>query len=180
MALSQQKFREIVLQLLYSQDITRPDEDLMLELMMTELAVSKRNVRLAQERVQKIKLILSELDYLIASVSKSYDFDRIQVVTRNILRLAAFELFYDDQIPQKVAIAEAIRLSRKFNTPESASFVNALLDQLYQKSLGKEVDLEKLTHQSETFFHSEQIASEIAKEQPHNKEEEDLPHDARE
>lgn len=174
MALSQQKFREIVLQLLYSQYITRPDEDLMLELMMAELAVSKRNIRLAQERVQKIQLLLPEVDHLITTVSKSYDFERIQVVTKNILRLAVFELFYDDLIPHKVAIAEAIRLSRKFNTPESASFVNALLDQLYQKSLGKETDSEKLAQQTETLLQSEQIASEVAKEQPQKKEEKDI------
>lgn len=178
MALSQQKFREIVLQLLYSQHITRPDETLMLELMMAELAVSKRNIRLALERVQKIKLLLPELDHLITSVSKSYDFERIQVVTKNILRLAVFELFYDDQIPHKVAIAEAIRLSRKFNTPESASFVNALLDQLYQKSLGNEADPEQLLQQAETLLQSEQIASEAAQEQPQKKDKEDVFNDA--
>lgn len=133
MTLSPQKFREIVLQLLYSQDIAHPDESLMTELMMAELAISKKNVRLAQERVHMISTHFSEIDSLITSVSTSYDLDRIQIVTKNILRLAVFELFFDDQIPAKVAIAEAIRLSRKFNTPESASFVNALLDRLYQE-----------------------------------------------
>jgi N utilization substance protein B len=174
MSLSQQKFREIVLQLLYSQDITRPDEALLVELMMAELAVSKKNVRLAQERVQKIKSLLSEIDPLIASVSTSYDFDRIQVVTKNILRLAVFELLYDDQIPYKVAIAEAIRLSRKFNTPESASFVNALLDHIYQRSQGEEVDPQKLARQSKSLLQSEQMASDAAQEQsqqPEDKEE---------
>jgi len=173
MALSQQKFREIVFQLLYSQDIGRPDDALMTELMMAELAVSKKNVRLAQERIQKIQEILPEIDALIASVSTSYDFDRIQIVTKNILRLAVFELLFDDQIPHKVAIAEAIRLSRKFNTPESASFVNALLDHLYQKSQGVQVDPQKLAQQSQTLLHSEQIASDAALQ----KKEKDIPHD---
>lgn len=173
MALSQQKFREIVLQLLYSQDITSSNEAFMIELMMAELAVSKRNVRLAQERVQKIQSLFPEIDRLITSVSTSYDFDRIQLVTKNILRLAIFELLYDDQIPCKVAIAEAIRLSRKFNTPESASFVNALLDHLYQKSQGKEVDPHKLTEQSDTLLQSEQIASHAAQEEPQQEEKEE-------
>lgn len=140
MVLSQQKFREMVLQFLYSQDVAQPDENLMTEMMMAELAVSKSNVRLAQERVQKIRDHLKEIDSLIASVSTSYEFDRIQWVTKNILRLATFELLFDDQIPPKVAIAEAIRLSRKFNTRESASFVNALLDHLYQISQKKPQD----------------------------------------
>ena len=155
MALSQQKFREIVLQLLYSQNVAHPNEALMLELMMTELAVSKKNVRLAQERVEKIESKLPEIDALITSVSASYDFDRIQIVTKNILRLAVFELFFDDNIPYKVAIAEAIRLSRKFNTPESASFVNALLDNLYHKNQGEKVDIEFIEKQAKTLLESE-------------------------
>lgn len=165
MALSQQKFREIVLQLLYSQDVGHPDEALMTELMMAELAVSKKNVRLAQERVQKIQERFSEIDPLIASISTSYDFSRIQLVTKNILRLGVFELLFDDQIPPKVAIAEAIRLSRKFSTPESASFVNALLDHLYQTSQGGTVDSKKISQEVQTLLQSEKIEADAAQEQ---------------
>ena len=173
MALSQQKFREIVFQLLYSQDLAHPDDTLMIELMMAELAISKRSVRLAQERVQQILEHLPEIDALIASISTSYDFARIQVVTRNILRLAVFELLFDPQIPPKVAIAEAIRLSRKFNTPESASFVNALLDNLYHTSQGDQINPQKLSEQSQTLLQSEQMASDAAQEQFFEKEESD-------
>jgi N utilization substance protein B len=183
MALSQQKFREIVFQLLYSQELGRPDEALMTELMMTELAVSKKNVRLAQERVHVIREHLSKIDPLITSVSTSYDFERIQTVTKNILRLGVFELFFDDQIPPKVAIAEAIRLSRKFSTPESASFVNALLDHLYQASLGSSVDPQQMAQHCQALMQSEQIASDVAQEQvmdknqPDEKREKDIPYD---
>lgn len=173
MALSQQKFREIVFQLLYSQDLGHPDETVMTDLMMSELAVSKKNVRLAQERVQSILARLPEIDPMIVSVSTSYDFDRIQTVTKNILRLGIFELFFDENIPPKVAIAEAIRLSRKFNTPESASFVNALLDHLYQASLGDKGDLSSLEHHSKALLQSEQAASEFSLRSPSKNEFED-------
>lgn len=169
MVLSHQKFREIVFQLLYSQDIGHPDEALMIELIMNELAVSKKNVRLAQERVHHIQEHLTEIDPLISSVSTSYHFDRIQTVTKNILRLGIFELFFDDQIPPKVAITEAMRLSRKFNTPESASFVNALLDHLYQSSLGDLGNATQLAEQSQILIQSEQVASELANEDVVNK-----------
>lgn len=149
MALSHQKFREIVLQLLYSSQLGHAEEGVMLELMMTELEVSKKNIRLAQEKVQKIIQHRNQIDQMITSISTSYSFERIQEVSKNILRLGIFELFFEveePRTPPKVVIAEAIRLSRKFNTPESASFVNALLDHLYQASLGQEensIDLEK-------------------------------------
>lgn len=183
MAFSQQKFREIVFQLLYSEDIAHPNESLMTKLMMGELAVSKKNVRLAQERVQMIKEHLPEIDSLITSISISYDFNRIQIVTKNILRLAIFELLFDDQVPSKVAIAEAIRLSRKFNTPESASFVNAILDHLYQAREGKQVDNQTLSQYSQSLLESEKIASDIALEESLRDEELDdnsernFPHD---
>jgi N utilization substance protein B len=173
MALSQQKFREIVLQLLYSQEVGHPNEGLMTDLMMGELAVSKKNVRLAQEKAQKIQENLPQIDSLIASVSTSYNFERIQVVTKNILRLGVFEIYFDEEIPPKVAIAEAIRLSRKFNTPESASFVNALLDQLYQMHQGKEIDPQKIAQQSRALLESEEIASDAAQQQTSQKEESD-------
>lgn len=173
MSLPHQKFREIVFQLLYSQDLGQPNEDLMTELMMAQLAVSKKNVRLAQERVHQIQEHLSEIDPLISSVSHSYHFDRIQTVSRNILRLGVFELFFDDQIPPKVAIAEAIRLSRKFNTPESASFVNALLDHLYQASLGNPGDPTHLVQHSQMLVQSEQIAAEVAQQEALEKDKPD-------
>jgi N utilization substance protein B len=155
MALSPQKFREMVFQLLYSKDMGNSEEELMLELMMNELAISKRNVKLAQERVTQILDLLPTIDPKIASVSHSYDFDRIQAVTKNILRLGVFELLFDDAIPPKVAIAEAMRLARKFGTPESATFVNALLDQLYRASLGTQIDAAVLEQQSQLLIQSE-------------------------
>lgn len=163
MALSQQKMREIVLQILYSVEVGFPPEALMIELIMNELAVTKKNVRLAYERALQINKLLSEIDPLISSASTSYEFIRIQTVTKNILRLGVYEIFYDDQIPPRVAIAEAIRLSRKFNSPESALFVNALLDHLYQASLGKAVeDNHELSEQAQLLIKSEEIASEKA------------------
>lgn len=142
MALAQQKFREIVFQLLFSSDFIKADDEILIEMMMNELEVSKKNVRLALDKVQKIQEKLSEIDALIASTSSGYELERIQSVSKNILRLGVYELFFDPEIPPKVAIAEAIRLSRKFCTPESAAFVNAILDQLHIKRLAenKEVD----------------------------------------
>lgn len=173
MALAQQKFREIVFQLLYSFEVGRPDEASMIDMIMTELAVSKRNVRLAQERVNKILERLPEIDPMISSASTSYDFDRIQTVAKNILRLGVFELFFDEDIPPKVVIAEAIRLSRKFGTPESASFVNAILDNLYQLSLGTTVNQQALDQIAQELAQSEQLAEQAAQEAALNPKDDD-------
>ena len=131
MALPQQKFREIVFQLMYSHDLAQADDEDMIAMMMPQLEVTKKNIVEALERRQEIQAKIEEIDQLIAQTSESYEFERIPCIERNILRLGIFELLFSS-IPHKVAIAEAIRLTRKFATPEAATFVNAILDKLYQ------------------------------------------------
>ncbi len=140
MPVPQQKFREIVFQLLYSHDMGKAEERDMLALMMAELAVSRKAVRDAQEKVRAIIAKLPEIDPLITKSALGYSFERIQSVERNVLRIGAYEMLYDAAIPPKVAIAEAMRLERKFGSPEGANFVNALLDNIYKASQGLKID----------------------------------------
>ena len=131
MALSPQKFREIVFQLLFSQDFV-PMEEEMLDFMMHQLAVPKSIMKKALEVEQLIASKLEELDEIIKKFSSSYDPERIGRVERTILRLGIYELIYGKEVPAKVAIAEAIRLTRKFATAESSLFVNAVLDAYFR------------------------------------------------
>ena len=131
MSLSQKKFREIVLQMLYGIDVGQDDPESLIQLLSKELKVSKSVVRQAWERVQKVLEVQEEIDKWIDGASQEYRFERIGVVERNILRLALFEM-KDDDIEPKVSISEAIRLTRKFATPESASYVNAILDSIWK------------------------------------------------
>ena len=164
MSLPQQKFRELVFQLLYSIDIGKPDLEALVDLLMRQLEVTKKTVRQAQERVNLILAKQKEIDVMITKSSLSYEFARIQSTERNILRLGVFELFYDDKIPPKVAISEAMRLSRKFSSPEASSFVNAILDSLYKASLGEKVDNEQINDTIRALQKSEELATEAAKE----------------
>ncbi|NGX42821.1 MAG: hypothetical protein K940chlam7_01109 [Chlamydiae bacterium] len=163
MSIPQQKFREIVFQFLFSQDLGQASDAEMILLLKKELSVSKKAVQEALSRARIILSKLSEIDELITETSTSYRFQRIQSVERNILRLGVYELLFDDTIPPKVAIAEAMRLSRKFSTPESATFVNALLDALYKSKIGKEVDEKRLSVSSEALSQSEEIANTASK-----------------
>ena len=133
MALPPQKFREILLQLLYSQDFAPIDIAESIPFMMHELKVTRRTMLDVHDRMNKIIEKYPEVDRKIENSSLSYSFERISKVEKAILRLGAFELLFDESVPEQVAIAEAIRLSRKFGTPESARFVNAILDDIYKK-----------------------------------------------
>ena len=113
-------------------------EQEVLDLMMEQLSVTKKTMFAAKKKWSLIVAHLSEIDEKIEKLSSSYDFSRISRVEKNILRLGVYELSYETSLPPKVVIAEAIRLARKFSTPEGASFVNALLDTLLQ---GEEKDV---------------------------------------
>lgn len=72
----------------------------------------------------------AELDALIARYSEHWRLERMSVVDRNLLRLAAFELLYQPKIPPKVVINEAVELAKRFGSEESGAFVNGILDQI--------------------------------------------------
>jgi N utilization substance protein B len=134
MSFSPQKFREIVFQLLYSDDFGSDAE--VSGMLMAQLAVTKRILREAVASKDRFLEKKEDIDAIIGECSDSYDFERIPRVERNVIRLGVYELLFCPDIPPKVAIAEAIRLTRKFATPEAATFVNAILDTVYKKIAG--------------------------------------------
>jgi N utilization substance protein B len=134
MAIPKKKFRELVFQLLYSQNFLSIETDDYSDFMMKIIKTTKSNVKKAYSYTLKVLEKLGEIDEKIERASSEYRLERILKVELNILRLGVFEIFFDSEIPGKVAISEAVRLCRKFGSRESAKFVNAILDNLYKKS----------------------------------------------
>ena len=58
------------------------------------------------------------------------------VVDRNLLRLALYELLYEDDTPDAVVIDEAVEIAKKFSTPSSAPFINGVLDGIRRSLFG--------------------------------------------
>ena len=127
MALIKQKFREIILQMLYSHNFTLCDEKDLVSLMMNQVKTTKKNVLLSIEFVKKIVERLDEFDSQIKKTSKSYEFSRISKVELSILRLAMYEIKYE-KMPFQVVISEAVRLTKKFSSQDSASYIQAILN----------------------------------------------------
>jgi N utilization substance protein B len=72
------------------------------------------------------------IDELIATYSVGWTLDRMPMVDRNILRLGAYELLWNDEVPDGVAISEAVALATELSTDESPRFVNGLLSRLLE------------------------------------------------
>jgi transcription antitermination protein NusB len=132
MALTPHKLREIVFHLLYCTDFAPDQLDEVFPFLMQHHKVTKKSIFAAQKQVQEIQSRLPEIDRMIAETSKEYELNRIPRVERNLLRLGAYEICYSD-VPPKVAINEAVRLTKKFATDESGNFINAILDAIFKK-----------------------------------------------
>jgi transcription antitermination protein NusB len=73
---------------------------------------------------------LAEIDKAIQSVSIHWKINRMASVDRNILRMAAFELFHVQEVPKRVTLNEAIEIAKRFGTEDSWAFINGILDKL--------------------------------------------------
>lgn len=133
MSLSPQKLREMVFQLLYGYDFFPEEEEECIDFLMEKLAVTAKSAYIARDKRRAVSSHIEEIDECIKKFASEYSPERIGRVEKNILRLGVYELLYDQSIPGKVAIAEAVRLARKFATPESGAFINAVLDALFRQ-----------------------------------------------
>ena len=73
------------------------------------------------------------IDEVISKYASNWKLSRMAVIDRNVLRMAAYELLFCDDIPPKVSINEAVDLAKKFGDTESGKFVNGILDKIHKE-----------------------------------------------
>lgn len=97
---------------------------------MVDHAVEARDLTIgdyARKAAAGVEAHMEEIDGLIEKYMVGWQKKRICKVSLAILRLAVYEMKYEEQVPVSVAINEAVELAKKYATPEDASFVNGLL-----------------------------------------------------
>ncbi|MBM7651566.1 transcription antitermination factor NusB [Neobacillus cucumis] len=72
----------------------------------------------------------SEIDNLITANLENWSLDRLATVDRNLLRLAAFELTFSQEIPENVILDEAIEIAKVFGDDQSSKFINGVLSKI--------------------------------------------------
>ena len=77
---------------------------------------------------------MEDIDSLIASRSAHWYIKRIASIDKIIIRLALTEMLYFDEVPPKVSIVEAVEISKEFSTQDSSSFINGILDSIYNEN----------------------------------------------
>ena len=126
----EQVFKELFLIMFYKEDEIDAQCEIYKE-NLSELEETDRNE--ISEKVKAVIPHIRELDEAIDSVSEGWKVKRMGKVELSILRLAAYEMKYDDQVPVRVAINEAVELTKTYGGDESFAFVNAILGKLAKK-----------------------------------------------
>lgn len=112
----------------YNEDEMTEQEKLFFE--DPEMEIDVFDMEYVQRRVEDVIAKIPEIDAVIESKAEKWKTDRINYVDLTILRLAYYEIKYDDDIPMAVAINEAVELAKIYGGDESSSFVNGVLAKL--------------------------------------------------
>ena len=136
--MKRRELREHIFQLLFRVEFNGQDEmaeqvSLYVDDMKEEEIVEPKDETYIEEKYKKIVEKLPEIDELLEKYSKGWKLSRMNKVDLTILRLGVYEMKYDEDIPERVAINEAVELAKKFGGDESTAFVNAVLAKLSSK-----------------------------------------------
>ena len=130
--------RIITLQVIYANELKGSDLDDTCEFMLDEVNPPNENVIIYGKQLSNLIFQHTvEVDELIKNRSKNWDFDRITLIDKLILRMALVEMIYVDEVPPKVSIAEGVEIAKQFSTDDSSSFINGILDAVYNEIVKK-------------------------------------------
>lgn len=120
---------------LFQIDLVGMEAQPALDFVLEEFPLEAKATEYAQGLIQGIWGCRERLDVLIQQVSTEWRVNRMAVVDRNILRLAIYEMYILNNVPDRVAINEAIELSKRFGGPDSAKFINGILGSLVKSQI---------------------------------------------
>jgi len=127
MAGTRHKARIIAFQALYEVDSVGRNAGAVVARLLSEEELSGENSDFARQLVAGTLRHKDDIDANIRRFAPAWPVEQIAMVDRNILRLAIFEILFDNEVPVKVAVSEAVALAKTFGSESSAKFVNGVL-----------------------------------------------------
>lgn len=141
--------RIVALQTLYEQDFRREAQDQSFD----QAEVLERNIRRYKEMIDDTPFITrlvkgvtkeaAQLDALLQPLAPEWPIDQIARMDRVILRIGAYELLHEPDVPPKVVINEAVELAKAFGGDNSSKFVNGVLGTLLRQQNGEKIPAKK-------------------------------------
>ncbi|MBQ6026760.1 MAG: transcription antitermination factor NusB [Lachnospiraceae bacterium] len=132
--MKRREIREHLLRLLFLKEFHEADEvdeqnQLYFDVLLPNEGKGVEDAKEVMERYDKLKVYLPEIDSKLITEMQKWNLKRVGIVERNLLRLATFEVLYDE-IPSAVAINEAVELAKIYGGDQAPGFVNGVLSRI--------------------------------------------------
>ncbi len=124
----------VSVQVLYETDRSRHDPIVVLERRLSDGILNLSSSDYSRLLINGILENREKIDKIVAEYATAWPINQIAAVDKNILRIAVFEIIFGGDVPYKVAINEAIELSKIYGTDSSPAFVNGVLGSLMDSS----------------------------------------------
>ena len=122
--------RSVALQVLYEYDQSQHQVGSIFQTRLEENPLDENLLTFSQKIISGVFPIIQDLDEQIAKFAPEWPFDQVAIIDRNILRIALWEMVFDQETPIKVIINEAIELGKLFGSDATPRFVNGVLGSL--------------------------------------------------
>lgn len=134
---SRREARETVLKALYAYEMTQEGIKQILDDVCDNF--TEPATQFIHAVVQQTIAHQMEMDVLIKARAQNWEFERIALIDRILMRMALCEILFFEDIPPKVSINEMIEISKRYSTDKSSKFINGILDTIYEdlKSVGR-------------------------------------------
>jgi transcription antitermination factor NusB len=123
--------RELAIQVLFHLEFTPGDPNRAFELICENFPVRESLKDFALTLILGVSEQKGLLDRVIRKASRNWRVERMSKLDISILRVAAYEILFREDIPPKVSINEAVELAKRYGSEESSSFINGVLDHIY-------------------------------------------------
>jgi len=134
--------REAVFQALYAYEISRDEDQKILKDIIKRYTFNKETSEFVEKLFTNTLENSEWIEKTISRHLKNWQYHRIALIDRLILQMAVTELYFIEEVPHKVSIAEAIEIARQFSMAESSGFVNGILDAVYKELITNTENLE--------------------------------------
>jgi N utilization substance protein B len=134
MAATRHKARTLALQALYEIDSVGREPETVIERSLALAEMTGDNADFVREVVNGTVKNKTEIDQQIKALAPAWPIEQLAIIDRSILRLAIFEILYDNKVPVKAAVNEAVELAKTFGSESSSKFINGVLGAVSAKA----------------------------------------------
>ena len=127
---NRRKARELAMQALFYMDMRSALSVEGISLFCKATAPPQKSMEFFEQLTHGVISTMGDIDKILERFSNNWKISRMSCVDRNVMRIAVFEMLCCDEIPDKVAINEAIDIGKKFGTEDSGAFINGILDSI--------------------------------------------------